>query len=230
MVAHRLPPFVCGSGQATGDGQFNVFRDELPDRVVKGNNTGGYILPQLSQSTKTAAHSLLLEVFYVYTGEVMRVTSDTLKWSKHSCCTEPSVLPRPLTCRQPRVVCRWICSWRWSWCGYPIRLIRQLHRILLNLRTSFSVTGTLEPPTDVLAMLRTNTQWSSQIAYARNWESFLSDKNAENMDLTTKKHEGILNSIANVIDGATFSTPGQMTEDDLIPSSALCLHSVALRK
>ena len=68
------------SGEATDDPQFNHFRDEIPERVVKINNSGGYNATATSividadiEVGFLTAGTLLANA---RTGEIMRVTSD----------------------------------------------------------------------------------------------------------------------------------------------------------
>lgn len=70
-----------GSSEVTDDPEFKNFRDELPDRVLKINNVGGYdaatasLTIDASDDNKYAIEGAL--VVNSATGEVMHVTADT---------------------------------------------------------------------------------------------------------------------------------------------------------
>jgi hypothetical protein len=71
---------AMASSEATDDPKFNHFRDELPNRVLTINNTGGYAANATSLTVDASddiGFAVAGTVLYnVRTGEVMRVTTD----------------------------------------------------------------------------------------------------------------------------------------------------------
>jgi len=212
-------------GEATDDSQFNVFRDELPDRVVKVNNTGGYnatattiTIDQDSESAFLVAGSLLCNPA---TGEVMRVTSDTAQNGTSIAVARnlgTAAAAHTIADNQELFVVGYAAE-DGADVGTPISFDPTVTSNFTQIfRTSFSVTGTLQATYRRTGDAEDEYAMKALKLHMQEIERafFFGQKHTENTGLNNERRYtgGILNSITNVIDGATFSTPGQMTEDE----------------
>jgi len=209
------------SGEATDDPKFNHFRDEIPERVVKINNGGGYNATATSividadvEVGFLTAGTLLVNA---RTGELMRVTADasgtTLAVARNLGTTGLTILDNDdlfvagfaaadgddvstAVSFDPSVVFNFT------------QIFRTPFAVTNTLKATYRRTGDAEDEFSTKA-LKLHMQ---EIERAM----FFGQRHIENSGAFNERRytNGILNAIPNVVDGATFSTAGQMTEDE----------------
>ena len=209
-------------GEATDDPAFSVFRDELPERVVKVNNTGGYnatattiTIDQDSESAFLIAGALLCNPA---TGEVMRVSSDSAQ-NGTSVAVVRNLGTTGLTIadNQDLFVCGFAAE-----DGADVATSVSFDPISVQnfcqiFRTSFAITNTLKQTYRRTGDAEDEFSMKALKLHMQEIERamFFGHKHRENSGQNNERRYtgGILNSLTNVVDGATWSTPGQMTED-----------------
>ncbi len=210
------------TGEATDDPAFSNFRDELPDRVVKINNTGGYnatattlTIDQDTESAFLIAGSLLCNPA---TGEVMRVTSDSAA-NGTSIAVARNLGTTGLTIadNQDLFVCGFAAE-----DGADVATSVSFDPVAIQnftqiFRTSFSVTNTLKQTYRRTGDAEDEFSMKALKLHMQEIERamFFGHKHRENSGASNERRYtgGLLNNITNVIDGSTWSTPGQMNED-----------------
>ena len=210
------------TGEATDDPAFSNFRDELPDRVVKINNTGGYnatattlTIDQDTESAFLIAGSLLCNPA---TGEVMRVTSDSAA-NGTSIAVARNLGTTGLTIadNQDLFVCGFAAE-----DGADVATSVSFDPVAIQnftqiFRTSFSVTNTLKQTYRRTGDAEDEFSMKALKLHMQEIERAMlfGHKHRENSGASNERRYtgGLLNNITNVIDGSTWSTPGQMNED-----------------
>ena len=210
------------SGEASDDPKINLFRDELPDRVVKINNAGGYTasattltIDQDSESAFLIAGTLLCNPA---TGEVMRVTSDSAQ-NGTSIAVARNLGTTGLTIADDAEL--FVCGYAaedGADIGSPISFDPVIVSNFLQIfRTSFAVTGSTQATYRRTGDAEDEYSMKALKLHMQEIERamFFGHKHTENTGQNNERRYtgGILTSITNVIDGSTWSTPGQMTED-----------------
>ena len=210
------------TGEATDDAAFSNFRDELPDRVVKINNAGGYnatattlTIDQDTESAFLIAGSLLCNPA---TGEVMRVTSDSAaNGTSIAVARNLGTTGLQIDDNQDLFVCGFAAE-----DGADVATSVSFDPVAIQnftqiFRTSFSVTNTLKQTYRRTGDAEDEFSMKALKLHMQEIERamFFGHKHRENSGAANERRYtgGLLNNITNVIDGSTWSTAGQMNED-----------------
>jgi hypothetical protein len=216
---------VMTQGEATDDPIFSVFRDEMPERVVKVNNSSGYnatattiTIDADSEAAFLVAGSLLCNPA---TGEVMRVSADTAKnGTSITVVRNLGTASAALTIadNQDLFVCGFAAE-----DGADIATSVSFDPVVVQnfcqiFRTSFAITNTLKQTYRRTGDAEDEFSMKALKLHMQEIERamFFGHKHSENAGANNERRytNGILNSLTNVVDGASFTTAGLMTEDE----------------
>ncbi len=209
------------SGEATDDPKFNHFRDEIPERVVKINNGAGYNTTATSIVIDTdddlgflTAGTLLVNA---RTGELMRVSADatttTLTVVRNIGSTSLSILDD-----DDLFVAGFAAA-----DGDDVSTAVSfdptvVHNFTQIFRTPFAVTNTLKATYRRTGDAEDEFSTKALKLHMQEIERamFFGRRDIESSGAFNERRytNGLLNAIPNVVDGSTFSTSGQMTEDE----------------
>lgn len=209
------------SGEATDDPIYSNFRDEIPERVVKINNSGGYNATATSividadvEVGFLTAGTLLANA---RTGEIMRVTADasgtTIAVARNLGSTGLTILDN-----DDLFVSGFAAA-----DGDDVSTAISFDPTVVSnyteiFRTPFAVTNTLKATYRRTGDAEDEFATKALKLHMQEIERamFFGKKHIENTGAFNERRYtgGILSSITNVVDGSTFSTSGQMTEDE----------------
>jgi hypothetical protein len=210
------------TGEATDDPKINHFRDEIPERVVKINMAG-----TTSATTTSLTIDADVEIGFLTagtllanarTGEIMRVTTDaptgtTLAVARNLGTTGLTILDNDelfvsgfaaadgsdvstAVSFDPSVVFNYT------------QIFRTPFAVTNTLKATYRRTGDAEDEYATKALKLHMQEIERAMFFGKRHIE------AEGAFNERRYTGGLLTSITNITDGATFSTPGQMTEDE----------------
>lgn len=209
------------SGEATDDPKYNHFRDEIPERVVKVNNGSGYNATATSITIDAdievgflTAGTLLVNAT---TGELMRVTADA---SGTTLAVARNLGSSGLTIADNADL--FVAGFAAADGADVSTAVSFDPSVVYNytqiFRTPFAVTNTLKATYRRTGDAEDEFATKALKLHMQEIERamFFGKRHIENSAAYNERRYtgGLLNSITNVVDGATFSTAGQMTEDE----------------
>lgn len=209
------------SGEATDDPKFNHFRDEIPERVVTINNGSGYNSSATSLTIDAddevgflTANTVLVNAS---TGEVMRVSADASGTTVNVVrniggtsltITDGDSLFVSGTANTDGADVGTGISFDPSVAYNYTQIFRTPFAVTNVLKNTYRRTGNAEDEFATKAL----KLHMADIERAH----FFGKRHIENSGAYNERRYtgGLLNSLTNVIDGSTWSTSGQMSEDE----------------